>query len=676
MKKIVLICFLMAFSLSIMANDDWPIAVDDTVYVNLGETFTVYPLVNDTAFGDNELIIDNFTVRNVIVLSSTDTSITFKVIDYAIGDDWSFGITYYLEPFNPYGVAKINIIPEEPTDILLANNIKATIYPQNLQFLDMYFGHHSLGYFSPADAKTSPLFSYSLWIGGKDENDGLHLAGEKYKQDGHDFWSGPLSTDGLVTTDSLNSGKWFRSWKVDRSDILSHIANYQDTNYKMPEAIESWPAHGDPERNQAEFLAPFVDIDGDLEYHPELGDYPFIKGDQTIFFIYNDQLQHTETGGEALGVEIHCMAWGIDDVKNTAAYNNTMFFSYKFFNRSDETYYDTYIGTYADMDIGNAYDDYVGCHVDNGNFYGYNGDDFDEDIPGSDPVWGYGDNIPTQSICILGGPFMDDDGLDNHLGECNESINGAGFGDGIIDNEMYGMNRFIYFGIYDSGTQFGWAPSEAPEYYNYMRGKWRDSTSIVYGGNGHASTGGTIDARFMFPGESDACNWGTNGISTEKWTEETSDNQPGDRRGLASMGPFTFEAGSVHYLDIAMVTAPGDAGKNSKELVQDYISQIKTDYLVNPSDFGNQYVGLNEEMDKLEQLLVYPNPVDGDIIRFELPNDQAAEYYIYNAAGQIIEQGTLAAQKEQSLNIGRLNSGWYILEVKTDGQVLRSKLIK
>ncbi|OYT16400.1 MAG: hypothetical protein B7C24_08035 [Bacteroidetes bacterium 4572_77] len=555
-------------------------------------------------------------------------------------------------------------------DTLYTNDIKATIFPQNLQFADAYSGSFSLGYFYPADSPTSTLFTYGLWIGGNDSDGNLHIAAETFRQQGEDFWSGPLSDDGLATTDLANSENWFRSWKVDREEIIAHIANYQDTNYLMPEAIENWPAHGDANLNQADFLAPFVDMDGDLEYHPELGDYPFIKGDQTIFFIYNDQLEHTETEGEALGVEIHCMAWAVNDVKNTEAYNSTMFFSYKFFNRSSDTYYDTYIGTFADMDIGNAIDDYVGCHVENGNFFGYNGDDFDED---NNETIGYGANIPTQSITILGGPFMDDDNIDNPLGECNESINGAGFGDGIIDNEMYGMNRFVYFN--NDGSPIG-NPQTAPDHYNYMRGLWKDGNSIIYGGNGYSSNGGGTAARFMYPGESDPCNWGTNGLATDIWTEETEGNTPDDRRGLASMGPFTFEAGSVHYLDIAMVTAPGDAGKNSKDLVQDYIAQIKQDYLVNPSTFGNQYVGLNDDINKQEQLLVYPNPVVGDIINFELAQAQKAEYYIYNAAGQIVYKGTLAAQKQQSINIGQLNSGWYILELKTEEQVLRSKIIK
>jgi len=258
-----------------------------------------------------------------------------------------------------------------------------------------------------------------------------------------------------------------------------------------------------------------------------------------------------------------------------------------------------------------------------------------------------------------------------------KSINGAGFGDGIVDNEMFGMNRFIYFN--NSGAGYMNDPNYAEEYYQYMKGEWLDNTPMVYGGGGHPSSGGNeaFPARFMFPGDSDPCNWGTNGIDPEMglWTEETAGNQPADRRGLASMGPFTFEAGSVHYLDIALVTAPGDAAKSSKDLVQDYVQQIKQDYLANPTGFGNQYVGLNEEIIKQEALTVYPNPADGDIIRFELEDIQNAEYFIYNATGQMIKRGFLLPQKKQSINISHLQTGWYILEVKTEGQVLRSKLI-
>ncbi len=214
MKKNILFILLVAFSLTIFAQEKKPVAVNDTVYAELGGTYTVYPLLNDFDPDGEMFTIDHFNaVPQVSVLNSTDTSITFKVLDYLVAEDWKFKISYVLkeEIFNPDGRADIRIILNMHSDILVANDVKATIFPQNLQFADAYTASFDLGFFFPADAPTSTMFSYGLWIGGEDENEELHLAAEKYKQLGSDFWSGPLSVDGLLTTDSINSRNWFRT---------------------------------------------------------------------------------------------------------------------------------------------------------------------------------------------------------------------------------------------------------------------------------------------------------------------------------------------------------------------------------------------------------------------------------------------------------------------------------
>ena len=667
MKKLLIIALVLS-SLNNIFGQDAPIAVDDYVYANYNEIITVKPLENDI-HPDGDVVITSINpINSISIINSTDSTISIKVVGYFIGDDSDFKIQYKIkyndDNISPY--AYMHILPNTIIDTLSVNNIKTSIFPQNIQFYDAYINNSSPNYFYPADEKTSTIFSSSLWIGGNDENGNLHLAAEKYRLNGTDFWSGPLSNDGLAVSDTINANNWFRTWKVTKKEIDQHIANFSNPNYKIPEAIENWPAHGDPNRNQDEFLAPFADVDFDLEYHPENGDYPLIKGDESVFFIYNDRNEfHSESQGSQMGVEIQCMAWAFEDVNGKEAYSSTIFFSYKILNRSMLTYTDTYVGYFADLDIGNPTNDYAGSHVENGNLFAYNGTSTDPSMGiGNQVVYGYDSIIPTQGVCILGGPFMDVDGIDNLLGECNESINGAGFGDGIVDNEMYGMTRAI---LYGNGWPLPYDPDVAPEYYDLMQGITTNGQTI----------GGDTPARFMYPGESDPCRWSTNGVDPGFgiWTEETSANQPGDRRSLASMGPFTFEAGSIHYLDIALVTAPGDQEINSKDLLQDYIVQIKQDYLQNPEEFGNQYLEIPEPSKITEQLLIYPNPAEGDIIRFEVGVEVKAEYSIYNAAGQIIAQGFLAAQKEHSLSIGHLQSGWYILEVKVDGRVLRSKLI-
>ena len=673
MKKYWLFIFLSFTVFSIYSQEVNSVAVNDTVFAKMGETMTVYPLLNDYDPDGDEIIIESAASSTVTILSFTDSTITFKVPDYSINDKLKIHYNHPDSVYYPPCRADVIINRILTIDTLNCNQIKTPIYPQNLQFWDAYFDPSSAYLYKyPHDQETSTIFCQNLWIGGKDANGNLHLAAERYRQNGSDFWSGPLTDDGLAMADSTNAGKWFRTWKVTKTDVIDHITNYSDPSYQMPEAIESWPAHGDIQ--QAEFLAPFVDVDSDNEYHPEKGDYPLIKGDESIFFIYNDDLDHGETGGLPLGVEIHCMAWAFEEGNEEESLNSTIFMSYKFINRSLQTYYDTYIGIYTDFDIGAYYDDYVGCDVGNGNFYGYNG----RPIDGTGEPTSYGENPPTQGICILGGPFMDDDDIDNPLGECNEGINGAGFGDGLVDNERFGLTGFVYF------NSTGFTPLSDPilagEYYNYMQGLWRDGSPRVYGGNGHPAAGGDslFPARFMWPGDSDPCHWGTNGLEPSwdsLWTDKTTGNNPADRKGMGSVGPFTFEAGTVHFLDIALVIAPGNQEVASKDLLQEYIADIKQDYLKNPEEFGNQYLSISENPRKTTQLVVYPNPADGDIIRFELNIEKDAAYFIYNATGQIIENGSLVAQKAHSLNIAHLQSGWYILEVKIDGHVLRAKLI-
>ena len=67
-------------------------------------------------------------------------------------------------------------------------------------------------------------------------------------------------------------------------------------------------------------------------------------------------------------------------------------------------------------------------------------------------------------------------------------MNGLGYGDGIIDNERFGMRRFLYFNNPGGGGhQATTDPQTAADYYNYLRSFWKDGTKMVYGGSGHIS---------------------------------------------------------------------------------------------------------------------------------------------------------------------------------------------
>ncbi len=483
--------------------------------------------------------------------------------------------------------------PEAEIDI---NNVKTTLYGTGNFFRIRGGENTEQGYFVPSTGDASTIFQNTLWIGGLDADDSLHLAAVRFNQVGEDFWSGPLRvTD--ASTDIFNVMNYHHVWKVSRAEIETLIAN---PGGDIPEDILTWPGNGNVADGFAATLAPFVDVDGDGVYDPHNGDYPDILGDMALFCIYNDNydfynngyVHHGESGGGALGIEVHCMLYGFN-APDDEILNNTLFMRQWIYNRSSNDYHDTYIGSWTDFDIGYARDDYNGCNVQHGYYYGYNADDFDGDgEPGS-----YGANPPAQVIMILGGPTMNPDGLDNPKYDSNgnqivdESINGIGFGDGVIDNERLGMTGYFY---HENTAAMNGDPEEAQHYYNLLRGIWKSGDHVQYGGYGFPGAPGTVgpECKFMFPYDSDPYNWGTGGVMPNGgynqnglyWNEETGNNgapnNAGDRRGLASSGPFTFESGTVQVLDRAYVTCWFTNGFDRNEM-DNWATYIKEYFLNN-----------------------------------------------------------------------------------------------
>ena len=127
--------------------------------------------------------------------------------------------------------------------------------------------------------------------------------------------------------------------------------------------------------------------------------------------------------------------------------------------------------------------------------YCYNGNSVDAIGCGSwtTPI---GPNPPAIGVDFFEGPYQDNDGVDNPLtpniplalsqGGIPYKGLGVGYGDGVIDNERFGMRRFVYYDGQLPQNSFG-DPQTAIQYYNYMRGLWRDGTRFVYGASGNIS---------------------------------------------------------------------------------------------------------------------------------------------------------------------------------------------
>lgn len=549
---------------------------------------------------------------------------------------------------------------------LSINNVRARINTSG----NMWYDGSTARYFVPKDGNSTAMFCAALWIGGQDANLQLRVAALKFGQNGDDFWPGPLTVDANASVDKAVCEQWDKHFKITRAEVEYFVDGfeYQGGTFmgvdasRATEAIKTWPAHGDVSKNQSKFMAPFFDRNGDGVYSWEDGDYPYydlsgelcpakqkeqwaelglpftptptmesdttnpnygtggvvkayggllvdqvLKGDETIWWVFNDKGNaHTESGSEnPIGLEIRAQAFAFamnDEI------NNMTFYSYEIINRSTFTLTNTYFSQWVDPDLGYAHDDYVGCDVERGLGYCYNGKATDGPGTGS-----YSGNPPAIGIDFFQGPYMDPDGRDNPkvdnikvadiYGEAaldpyrNEdgtvnhvlltedahkfkdcwypksrdsidacAINGVNFGNGIVDDERFGMRRFVYYN--NDGSNNG-EPDKATDYYNYLRGIWKDGSKMYYGGNGYNSGTGldkSINADFMFPGNSDIWGWGTRTGGNEDhgknnvWTEQTAGNAAADRRFMQSAGPFTLEPGAINYITVGIPFAQATSG--------------------------------------------------------------------------------------------------------------------
>ena len=447
------------------------------------------------------------------------------------------------------------------------NNVRALIMSGGDMWWDQGLGVPR--YEVPKGSGKHSYFAAALWIGGLDQGGQLRTAAQTYRQTGNDFWPGPLDVTN-ASIDATGCARWDNMFQITRqevSDFAAWLASPSDfPGYETPASITNYPGNGNVSLNEDLTIAPFWDINADGLYRPEDGDYPkydifntasagggcsnFLFGDQTLFWVFNDKGNiHSESGGQPMGLEIRAQAFAFatnDEI------NDMTFYQYQIINRSNVTISNTYFGSWNDPDLGQYDDDFVGCDVESGLGFCYNSDDQD----GSGSGNSYGDKPPCSAVDFFRGPKADPFLVNGVAVDvpADSTISGSGYGDGIVGNETLGME---YFMIFKNDQSAQGNPSQATHFYNYLQSKWKDGTSLTYGGSGF---GGSVECRFGFPWTSDSSNANVDWQCSE----------PADWRFIHSAGPFTLKPGAVNFVTTGCVWAQAQSGgaKASVELVR------------------------------------------------------------------------------------------------------------
>jgi hypothetical protein len=544
--------------------------------------------------------------------------------------------------------------------VLDVNQIRTNVLPLNSLFWDQ---QQFPSYEVPKGSGKHSMYVGNLWFMGKDSvTDSLHGFAERYRTAGPDTWTGPLKVDGSESTTMATVLNFGRVWKLNRIDIDALIqaqsnGTLASGTYTPPVDILQWPGNGPA--GYAQNLSPFHDNNSDGIYNIYDGDYPLMKGEQMLYWILNDSYGvHNETNMEAMGAEIHISFYACKNnsaVGNQDIINYTTFLEYEIINRSLKTYEDVYAGFNTDADIGYSADDYTGSHVDADAFYFYNGDAIDAQgtIPGPGQ---YGIDWPVQSIQFLEG----------------KEVNGRT------------MSRYMY---YENNPGVTGDPEigKGIQYYNYLRGFWKNNQRMVFGSTGFPGSLGatTIEANYMFPGVSDPANEGTTFVNPGfEWSQPDPcptcpQSAPRDVRGVGVTGPFTLSPGASMKVVLGLIST-FDSTSTMEERVELNRTQNKT---LRQWYDGNAFPCVMDQLSNeeftLAALELYPNPAN-NLLR--ITGEALAtnmEYRLLDMNGRVLSAGKSPQDKYMELDVAAFSPGLYFVQLKNkDGRMLTLKFVK
>ncbi len=487
------------------------------------------------------------------------------------------------------------------------NNVKAKILGGGDMWWDPSL--QSAQYEVPKGSGHTTMFTGSIWLGGLDIDNTIHLAAQTYRQTGNDFWPGPINNNGATNT--ANCALYDRQWKINKSEIVAHIANPANP----PLSISSWPAKGNDLGGGniiTQDMAPFVDVNGNGTYEPTAGDYPKINGDQAIWYVINDiGNTHTETGAAPLGVEVQIMAYSF--LTNNVL-NNTTFYNYNIKNKSADTYHDFHIGFWADSDLGGYTDDFIGCDSLRNAAIFYNADDNDTQ---------YGSTIPVTAIIGVNTP------LENNIAV-----------------------KMKYLGYIFNDNSIGGNPTAADHYYNYLTGKWKNGNPWGF--------------NYAYPGS--PCD------SAENSMVHPILQSPGDLRTIQSFGPMTFAPGECKNITTAVLTTFNSAYPNpcfdNIRLSIDSVTTLHQSLAIN--NLSCQSTASLSENYNNATVVIYPNPAT-EAVLMSFSQTIKGKYQIFSVDGSMVLNGSIS-DLNINLDLSTLNKGLYFVSVLDQkGQIVAVK---
>lgn len=499
------------------------------------------------------------------------------------------------------------------------------------------------------------FFAGSLWFGGYDQGANLIMSAQTYRNNGHDFWPGPLDPS-TGTTLPLECNNYDRVWKVSGADVRALIADFNDNgviNNTIHPSLLAWPGDNNPHSLTAngfnlpqQSLAPFFDRNTDGIYDPFDGDYPIadpahpnVIADDLLWLVYNDNGNlHTQTNGQSAKMEVQLTAYAFN-CPNDPLLNTTVFTRHKLINRNVLTLAGFNMGLWLDFDLGCANDDYMGSAPALNSLFVYNGDNDDDVNCGNNQLTvGYGNNPPVQAVTFL--------------------------------NQTMDHSR-IYRNQSSSVPAGSGEPYSTLDYYNYLSGGFSSNASV--GASSNYDPNNTQHVNYAFPGDPN---------STGSWSMQQDGQSAMDYKGIMSIDIGNLLPGAINEVVTAYSyhSAVGNNNLQNVALMYQQLPLIQNFY--NNGYQSNNPNTCNVTLSTLpkfpvnasQTLSLYPNP-STDWVTIEL-NDAAIETVeIYTVLGQQVLHQPVQQLQQVAINTQELPRGVYWVKVHSRGHVWSQRLL-
>ena len=457
-----------------------------------------------------------------------------------------------------------------------------------------------------------------------------------------------IQVNGNTHLKGLQAGKILEDGSADDPNLSKYRVYKIRRNWEtLPQGPERDAFERDYNEWPVEDGAPWIDVDGDGNYTPGI-DEPQILGDEMLWYVSNDLdssriSNYYESYPIGLEFQVTTFAyypqWLLDDV---------VFKKYVIINKGENSVEDMIFGYWSDFDLGDPYDDYIGCDSLLNLGFGYNSDNKDGSGLGST----YGTPPPAVGYHLLQGPIV-------AAFENDEAYFKGQWRKGFKNLQMTSFAPIIKEWWEGMSDPFNYPDDHLPvtvQIYNMLRGFGTLTGLPLIDPHTGNST------RFGLSGDPVA---GTGWYEGPGWPDGGLDYR--DRRLQINVGTLNFAPGDTNEIVIAILMAIGDDYLDSVTKLKEKTRAIHDFYYTGIMSGVNKDQTIGPVKYSLNQN--YPNPFNPTtIIEFTLEKSEKVQLDVFNIAGQkvktLVNEKMKAGKQSIEFDAGNLASGIYFYQIQ------------